>query len=279
MKFASQLSRFVVPAVLAGTFALASSAPIEPQKRDDVLPKIALPPEGGFAVPEYGEDTKIDLVYLAPDNHLIIAFSYKDKGVLMSDMYDTISKRRIFPDKAYQAARDNSVEFGFVRENGLRMLGTLEVVKKPSEWKIWSVYDGGRICPNNRYFSDIEIDRNGKTSAEFQLFAKLPKPEQVRLDPDCGVAEATYGYADLYPIFYSNDDGFLAETGRFLIWFDWTGTSPFLKGRDDIVAVPTAAISPVLNEDREEGLAASAAAISKADAIIADFGRKQMERK
>jgi hypothetical protein len=281
-----RLVRSAMPAIFAGVCALTIPAQGEPSpsfslspiKPYGVLPNIALPPEGGFAVPEYGTNTDINRVYLAPDNHLVIAFSYRDKGVLMSDMYDTTSKQRIFPDKAYQAARDNEVEFGYVRTHGLRQLGPLMGVKTPSGWQVWSGYVGGRICPNNPYFNEITINRNNMAAVEFSLFKKRPRPAKVRLAPDCGVESATYRYEDVYPNFYSSDAGFLMETGRFLIWFNWNGTSPFLNGRNDFVAVPLKAIRPVLNQDREDGFAASSRNIRKADDLIDSYAHEQMKR-
>jgi hypothetical protein len=286
MNRAKRLVRSAMPAIFAGVCALVfpalgeppQSFSLSPIKPFGVLPNIALPPEGGFVVPEYGTNTEINRIYLAPDNHLVIAFSYHDKGVLMSDMYDTAAKRRIFPDKAYQAARDNEVEFGYVRAHDLRQLGPLMGVKTPSGWQVWSDYVGGQICPNNSYFNEITINRNNTAAVEFSLFKKRPRPTKIRLDPDCGVESATYRYEDIYPSFYSNDAGFLMETGRFLIWFNWNGTSSFLNGRDDIVAVPLKAIRPILNKDRDDGLAASSQNIRKADEVIDSFAHEQIKR-
>jgi hypothetical protein len=258
-----------------GTAALAAGE--APHRPYGSIPKLAVPASGAFEIPVFGDDEKIRLVYLDKKGGLLLAFSFKDHGVLHSDMYDPQAHRRLFPDQSYRAARDNSVEFGYVKAHGLEQLYSMNPASAGKNKEVGQDYIGGRICPNNPYMIVTEISAP-KQSRDFRFFHKLAHPLTEAMPADCLTQKLTFRYETVLAGFYANDDGFLAETGRFLIWFDWTGHSPFLDRRSDFVLVPDDAIRPVLNKDREDGTAPGAEAIRKADDLIDRIGQQQRKR-
>jgi hypothetical protein len=229
------------------------------------------PSNGGYEIPVYGDDEKISRIFQAPDEHLLLSFVFKDHGILKSDIFDTKTGKRAYPDKAFRAARDNSVERDYLSAlNAKPILPSIGAT--PNGHEVHSSYEGGRICPNNPYMADFQLGQNWDD--KFFLFQKLQRPEHRSLGPDCGVKNVTYRYKDRIATLYANDKGFFAAVDRFLIWFDWGAHSPFLKGRDDFVVVPGSALEQALGE-RGDGEAYGPATIQRMDSIIAKFGIQQ----
>jgi len=258
-----------------GAAALAADTP--PNRPYGTIPKIAIPASGAFEVPAFGDQTEINRVYLTKTGSLLIAFSFKDHGVLHSDIYDPQTHRRLFPDLSARAAQDNSVEFGFVKANGLELLYPMNPATAGKNKQVAQDYVGGRICPNNPYMIITEIS-GPKQTREYGFFHKLAHPVTETMQADCATDKLTFRYEPVLASFYANDDGFLAEAGRFLIWFDWTGHAPFLDHRSDFVLVPDDAIRPILDKDREDGTAPGAKAIRNADDLIDRLGQQQRKR-
>jgi hypothetical protein len=229
------------------------------------------PSKGGYEIPAYGENEQIFRVFQAPDGHLLLSFVFKDHGILKSDIFDTRTGKRAYPDKAFQAARDNSVERDYVHALGAKLVYP-SVGATPNGHLVNFRYEGGRICPNNPYMTGFQAGPNWDD--EFFLFQKRPRPKRLTLNPDCGIPPVTYRYRDRVATFYANDQGFFAAVDRFLIWFDWNVHSQFLKGRDDLVVIPATALEKTMDE-RGDGEAYGPATIGRMDSIIAKVGTQQ----
>jgi hypothetical protein len=236
-------------------------------------PDITGPNTGGFEIPLYGENEEITRIFRAPDGHLILAFDYRSSQGTVSDLYDTTTRQRAYPDLERKAATDNAVERDYAQTHDLTAL-PFSVGPTPDGKEVMGGYAGGRIC-DNPYMTQFQ-----GPNFEFQLFQKRPAPARVILDSDCGVGPVTYRYQDRYAICYANDLGFFMKIDRFLIWFDWNGHTNFLNGRDDYVVVPVEALNPVYATDtKEDGQAYRADTIRKVDAIIAQYGARQLKAK
>lgn len=236
------------------------------------------PANGAFEVPLYGAEQEIWGVWRTPDNHLVLEFVYKKRGLLQSDFYDTATGLRAYPDQENKAATDNSVSKKYTEDHRLARISVDLYSDITSDYVVYGWDHSGKLCSRSPYMGAFKT--GAKSKKEFFLFQKLAKPLDRKLRGYCGSGNVSYRYTDRSAQFYSNKNGFFAQIDRFLIWFDWNLSSEFLKSRDDYVVIPSAALEDIAHKSkRPDGGAYEKSIIREMDRVIDEYGARQLKEK
>ena len=232
---------------------------------------VPVPSGDGYKLPTFGSRQRLIGLYQLPDRHLVYEVFFYENGEAKTDYWDPQAARRLFPHQAHAMATSPGGKVGeALRPKSWKKLdGKLFGARGPDGLEINGSYEGGSVC-GWAYSTSTDIESSGDVPIRFVLLRKRDVPKEW--SSPCGGLGARLHFEEVIPhVVATGGQGFLATLNdeSVLLKFDWDGHADFLKGRDDIIAVPYRALRDCRGEEDGE------IDVAKAEAMIARVAQNQ----